>query len=300
VVETSNGISEAMADLGIDPRSLDSDSSPETDAVNTDVEGDVEGDAVKATEQQSPEEGDVETKDTEEVTAEPAAQEAPEEPKLTFKEFQEIQEAKSLLETERKAFMEEKAQMEKELHEKYHEKIKIHDAFDSFLDFKAEHDPEFFSLMKGDFQEWRKQNQPNPEIEETRREIKEIRGELDKFKSRASDEVTLAKLDTELHKFNSTLGKDAEAAGLKIDHEVIKDMWAKGLTVEEAFFAKYGASFAKAQASKAKVETVTKKVQARPAVNTAGNVKSSAQKTSPQVPSDAFGAVQYFAKQFMK
>lgn len=300
MVDTKDGVHAAASELGIDLNSLDESSDLETTVESTEAEGEVKEEAVKdessaeASLDESINPDDEENKEASVETAEVV-----EEPKLTVKEFREIEAAKESLEAERKAFMEQRASMEKEFQEKYHEKVKTHDQMDDFFAHLADKDPELFDLLKGEYQEHEKQFN-NPVIAKLREEQQSLRQELSQFKNKASDEVTLTKLDAEMNKFNSTIGKEAEAAGLKIDRKVIEDMWTKGLTVEEAFYAKYGASFAKASASKAKVETAEKKVAARPTVSTAGSVSRSNSSTQAQVPKDAFGAVHHFAKQYLK
>jgi hypothetical protein len=80
-----------------------------------------------------------------------------------------------------------------------------------------------------------------------------------------------------------TLGKEAASLGVKVDSKVIEDLWAKGLTHEEAFNAKYGAALRAAALSKAKVEIATKKVAAQPSVTTAGSMKRSTTATTKDI-----------------
>lgn len=277
--------------FGVDD-GTDASSNVETEAQNTEVESEVKAEGTDAIEGQ----GEGNSEESASLEGEETKEAPIEEPKLTVKEFQEIQAAREQLERQQKAFMEEKAQLEKEFQEKFHDKVKVHDEIDSFFAQLATNDPDLFDLVKGAFQEHQKQFS-NPVLDQLRQETQSLRQELDSFKSRASDQVTLTKLDAEFNKFASTIGKEAETAGLKIDRKVIEDMWTKGLSVEEAFYAKYGAAFAKAKESKAKVETVEKKIAARPAVATAGSVNRSTAPTQAKIPNDAFGAVRHFAKQ---
>lgn len=292
----------SMSELGIDASLLDaSDLEMTADTESTEAEGEEvieeeveteDNDEVEASDETEAPEGE----EKEEV-APTTEEDESESPKLTAKEFREIEAARVELEAQQKAFQEEKQNLEKEFQTKYQDKVKTHDELDAFFSHLADKDPELFDLLAGEFKEHQKQFS-NPMLDKTRQEISEIKKELEGFKSRATDEVTLTKLDADMEKFNSSIGKEAETAGLKIDRKAIEDLWAKGLTVEEAFYAKYGAAFASAKVSKAKVEAATKKAAARPVVNTAGNVGRSNTKAPADVPSDAFDAVRYFAKQF--
>lgn len=269
-----DGINSAMAELGIDSSNLDDGSDLETETESMDAASEVKEEVVEEASEFSDDDSDETAPEGEEKEAAPieATPEVVEESKLTAKEFQELHAAKVELEAKEKAFTEQKASMEKEFQEKYHEKLKTHDQMDDFFANLAQKDPDLFDLLKVEFQA---HQEKYTILDQFRKETDSLRQELNQFKSKASDEVTLTKLDAEMEKFNATVGKEAELAGLKVDRKAIEEMWAKGLTVNEAFYAKYGEAFAKASASKAKVDTVTKKVAARPTVSTAGNVSRS-------------------------
>jgi succinate dehydrogenase flavin-adding protein (antitoxin of CptAB toxin-antitoxin module) len=296
-----NSVYSAASELGIDVATLDEGSDFETETESTEAIGEVNEEAVN-TEALDDGESDEPTLEGEETEApiEAPEMEAPikEEPKLTAKEFQEIQAAKETLELERKAFTEEKVQVEKEFRAQYHEKVQAHDELDSFLTETAQNDPDLFEVIKEKFQAHQKQFN-NPVINELKEQNKALNEKLDSFLNKASDEVTRTKLDSEMNQVKSTLGKEAEIAGIKVDWLKVEDAWADNpkLSLENAFYAMYGANLTKAAASKAKVEAVQKKVQARPAVATAGAVKSSNAPTKAAVPSNTFDAVRYFAKQ---
>jgi hypothetical protein len=297
----NSGVYAATEALGIDLNSLDADSDFETPTESTEAEGEASEEGVKEEGELTDENEDSELEqtdgeETQEAQEKPAEETPKEEPQLTAKEHQELQAAREELAKERQAFTEERAQVEKELREQYSEKLTRFDELDAFLADYAERDPDAFGLFKNDFQEYQRQYS-NPVINSLKTQIESLTKEVGQFKAKASDEVTLTKLDTELKNFMSTTGKEAEAAGIKIDSKVIEDLWAKGLTVEEAFNAKYGAAFLKLSVSKAKAATVEKKVQARPPVATAGNVNRSNSPVKEAVPTNAFDAVRYYAKQ---
>lgn len=283
-------VSSALADLGVDESILNEGQETEVEADDTEVEGETE--QSESTDATDEEEGETEvaTESTEEEDTE-----APkEEPKLTLKEFQEIQAEREKLDAERKSFQEEKQSMEKEFHAKYSQKASSFDELDAFLEHLAEKDPDVFGIMQAEFKEFGKQYS-NPAVSKLENELKGLRDELNSFRSKASDDVTLTKLDSEFEKFNSTLGKEAEAAGLKVDRKAIEVLWEKGLTVNEAFYAKYGEAFAKASASKAKVAAVEKKIQGRPAVKTSGTAnKAKLPEGSDKRPNEDW--VEYYAR----
>lgn len=271
-------IQAAMAELGIDQSTLDDGSEMETEAEteNTEVQEEVTDPEVE-TEEDSDLNEDPNTETGDKPTEEnPEANKVTEEPKLTLKEFQEIDAAKKQLEAAQAAFKEETAAKEKEFQEKYHEKLKVHDQFDDFLARLAEKDPELFGIIKTEFEEHGKEYS-NPQIEQLKQQNNELSKKLDTFLSKASDEVTRTKLDSDMANLKATLGKEAEAAGLKVNWESVEDAWADNpkLDLTEAFYAKYGKQLTIAAASKAKVDTVTKKVAGTPAVSTAGTVKRS-------------------------
>jgi hypothetical protein len=296
---TESDVYSAASELGIDPNSLDESSDFETEGESTEAEAEVKDEAVEAEEEFSTEEDSEETdsalegEEKEEVQAtEEAVKEGP---KLTAKEFQEIEAAKQAFEAEKKAFTERMQKEEKEFLEKYHTKVKDFDEIDAFLGNLAKKDPELFGILQSEMNDYQEKFS-NPVINELKERNLALEKKLDAFLNKASDDVTLTKLDSEFEKFMSTTGKDAETAGLKIDRKVIEDLWEKGLTVEEAFHAKYGSAYAKALVSKQKVAQVEKKVQARPTVPTAGSVKRSNTPANEKVPTKAEDAVRYFAK----
>lgn len=292
-------MSDAMSALGIDPSKLDA--SEETESVGNDKE--VEANA-EETEGEAPQEGeesdvakdqDEAAPDSEEEKQEAEKAEAPK----TAKEIEEIQAAKQALEQEKLAFKEEMQNLEKEFEAKYHEKLKVHDEIDAFFTHLEAKDPDLYDLLKSEFQEHQKQYS-NPVLDQIRKETAELKKELSAFKSKASDEVVNAKFDAEMNQVKSTLGKDAEAAGVKIDWRKVEDTWADNpkLGIEAAVYAVYGQNIVKAMASKAKVQNAEKKVAARPVVSTAGTMKgSNAQKDVGISTSDVSGWVKYFANQ---
>lgn len=296
------GVYSAASELGIDVATLDESPDFETDTESMEAEGEVKEEALAVDAEISDEDDEVESVpegEEKEAPVEAPTEEAPiEEPKLTAKEFQEIEAQRQAFEAEKAAFMEQKASLEKEFQEKYHEKLKAHDEIDSFLAEIAETEPDLFEVFKEKFQAHQKQYF-NPVINELREKNNQLEQKLDSFMKKASDEVTITKLDSEMNKAKSTLGKEAEAAGLKVDWKKVEDLWADNpkLSVESAFYAIYGSNLTKAAASKAKVEAVAKKVEARPKVATAGNVGRSNTPTQANVPSNTFDAVRYFAKQ---
>jgi hypothetical protein len=278
----SPDVIEAMKGAGVDPSSLD-DGSLDPSAF-TEVEA-------EAKEAEAATEGEVaEVPEGEEIAAEEGSEaaaevkpeeeekkEAPvEEPKLTLKEFQEIQAAKEELAKKEQSFMEQMQLKEKEFQAQYAEKLAEYDRFDSFLSAIAQNDPDLFKILQDQFAEHNK-HFTNPEVDKVKSELAEIKKELTQFKSRASDDVTLAKLDSEWNSFMGSTGKEAEAAGVKIDRKALEDTWAAmpGQSLEAAFFAKYGKAMIAATVSKTKLQTAEKKVQAQPKVSTAGSVKRS-------------------------
>lgn len=297
MIDTDSAVHQAATDLGIDLNSTDEGSSLETETESMEAEGEVKNEEGQEPEQEEVSSEEAPSLEDEGEKAQPPMDDAPK----TVKEIEEIKVLTQQLELKEKAFMERMQAQEMEFQKQHHEKLKAHDELDSFLAELAANDSDLFDLVKGAFQEHQKQFN-NPVINSLKQKNEELEKKLDSFLGKASDEVTRTKLDAEINQVKATIGKEAEASGLKIDWTKVEDTWADNpkLSIEGAVFALYGANMMKAAASKAKVETVTKKVQARPAVNTAGNVKSSSQKAPSQVPSDAFGAVQYFAKQFMK
>lgn len=253
-----------------------------------------EGEATNEEVEVSADQDDIQSETTTEEDASAPAQ-TEEEPKLTLKQFQEIDAKSKELEAKEAAFTERMQAQEKEFQTKYHEKLQVHDQFDDFLANLANKDPELFDILKGEFAEHQKQF-TNPVYQSLQSEMAELKKELGTFKNTASDKVTLNNLETEMTKFNAGLGKEALAAGLKIDNKAIEDLWAKGLTVEQAFYANYGAAYSTAKASKEKLATVAKKVEARPSVSTAGSIGRSTTPAKTDAPKDAFGAVQHFAQ----
>lgn len=282
------------ANLGINLDSQEESSSTEVETESMEAEGETASEEVNPDlEVEGNQEAETEISD-EDASATAETKTVEEEPKLTLKQFQELQAKEQEIATKEKAFMERMQAQEKEFNEKYHEKVKVHDQMDDFLAHLAEKDADLFEIIKGEFAEHQKQYS-NPVYNSIKTEMEQLRQELGQFKNKASDEVTLTKLDGEMEKFNSTIGKEAEAAGLKVDRKVIEEMWVKGLSVKEAFYAKYGPAFAKASASKAKLATVVKKTEARPAVSTVGTIGKSNTPGKAEVPRDAFDAVNYFA-----
>lgn len=272
-VDTTAEVFSEAEKLGINLDSSDESSELETEIESTDAADEVKDETVET---ESDEDGLNDPPTTEEDATVTPETEVKEEPKLTLKEFQEIESAKKSLETERNAFMEQKASMEKEFQEKYLEKVKTHDQMDDFLAHLADKDPELFDLIKGEFAEHNKQYS-NPVLNELKQKNADLEKKLDSFLNKTSDEVTRTKLDSEMNKVKTSLGKDAEAAGVKIDWAKVEDVWADNpkLSVEQAVFALYGQNMMKASASKASVANAEKKVAARPTVSTAGSVNRS-------------------------
>ena len=295
----SSGMSSAMSDIGIDPSTIDGDSDLEVADNSMDAEVETNEEVVDAaTEDDEDDSLDPEKPEDEEKGAEPVAEEVIEEPKLTVKQFQEIETAKQNLEVERKAFHEEKQKMEVELNEKFHEKVKAHDELDSWLAHVANNDPDLFEVIKEGFQGY--QNAANtPEMKALKGEQDALKNELKAIKEQFSNVNTIQKLDAEMVQLKSTLGKEAEVAGIKVDWSKIEDVWAKGLDPKKGFYAEYGEALLKASVSKAKVDAVTKKESARPQVSTAGSMgranTTSEKDFSKSSTRDVLG---YFAKQF--
>lgn len=272
-----NDFTSAMTELGIENTNLDESDIESEDLVteeSQETEEAQENDGELDDEESlDPETTSEEALETEEV---PQAKDEAEEPKMTRKEFLEIETAKASLEAKETAFNERIASQEKELQEKFHDKVKTHDEFDSFLANLAEKDPELFEILATEFKAHRSQYS-NPVQEQTRQEISELRKELASFKEKASTEVTLTKLDSELKQAKETFGKEAEDAGLKIDWGKIEDAWAENpkMSLKNAFFAEYGESMIKASVSKTKVEVAKKKALAVPITPTAGTMRQS-------------------------
>lgn len=295
---SDNGVMSAMADLGIDPSTLDDGSDLETEDVSMDASAEVNEEVVETNDAEFSDDDSDEAPATEGEETKEVQEAAPvvEEPVQTAKEIQEIAAARLELEAKEKAITERFATQEKEFQAKYHEKLKTHDQMDDFFAKLAEKDPDLFDLVKGEFQTHQKEY---AQFEEFRKETQSLREEINVFKAKASDEVTRTKLDSEMNQVKSTLGKEAEAAGIKVDWSKVEDAWADNpkLDLRKAFYAEHGEALLKASVSKAKVEAVTKKVEARPSVATAGSVQRSSAPIKENIPKDAYGAVRYFAKQ---
>lgn len=214
-----------------------------------------------------------ESQDGEEVEGEEAPQTEIQEvsEEETANENQEVEILRSTFEAKEKIFNAEKEQYQQQLQE-HQEKVQTHDQIDGFLADLAERDPDLFNVFKDEFTKFNKQFS-NPVLDDLRSKQAALEKELMQFKSKASDEVTLTKLDSEMKDFKASIGKEAETAGIKVDYQSIEDMWAKGLTVKEAFFAKYGDSYAKARESKAKLAIAEKKAANLTKTPTAGSVK---------------------------
>jgi hypothetical protein len=277
VSDFSTDVQEVAKDLGIDLSKADDGSlGPsevnETEAEASEAEATEEVGAEAQAEENSAKEGS-EAQDGKNPEVE--AKEAPvEEPKLTHKEFLAIQTEKQALDAERKSFQEEMTKQRQELQEQFGSKVEEYDKFDSFLDRLAQKDPDLFKILQGEFAE-HVQHYSNPVVDKVAKEVAELKKELSSYKAKASDEVTLAKLDAEFNSFMNTTGKEAEALGIKVDRKALEDTWAKGGSLEEAFYAKYGKQVVTATKSKLKLETATKTVAAQPKVTTAGSVKRS-------------------------
>lgn len=295
------GISASMEALGIDQSSLDADeiTNVETESMEADVKTaeSSEDDAIE-------EEADAsEASDAAEVKAQgEEGKEAPIEAPAEAAKETETEATKLEYAEKERALTERTVKFEaemKELKEKFQEKLRTHDEFDAFfIDLEAK-DPDLYGLVKSAFHEHTRQYN-NPVVAELKKSQEALRAELDSFKSAANAEVTLSKLDGDRKSLVNGLGKEAELAGIKFDMQKVEATWAKnpGLSLEQAAWVEYGPALMKASASKAKVEAVEKKVAARPAVKTAGAVKSSNTQVHANVPSDPFKAVHYFAKQF--
>lgn len=295
---SDNGVMSAMADLGIDPSTLDDGSDLETEDVSMDASAEVNDEVVETKDAEFSDDDSEEAPVTPEGD-ETKVEEAPLEvaqPEQTAKEIQEIAAAMLELSAKEKSFMERMTNEKMEFQKEHHEKLKTHDQMDDFFAKLAEKDPDLFDLVKGEFQTHQKEY---AQFEEFRKETQSLREEINIFKAKASDEVTRTKLDSEMNQVKSTLGKEAEAAGIKVDWSKVEDAWADNpkLDLRKAFYAEHGEALLKASVSKAKVEAVTKKVEARPQVATAGSVQRSTAPTKENIPKDAAGAVRYFARQ---
>jgi succinate dehydrogenase flavin-adding protein (antitoxin of CptAB toxin-antitoxin module) len=267
----------AMAEMGIDQSRLDEDS---LELGDVEAEANVE---TAATEDVAKEESDLDIESEEAPAAqengEEENKEAPaKEPKLTLKEFQEIEQAKVALENERKAFHEEMEKSKTEFAQQYAEKIKDYDQMDEFLNYYAEKDPDMFALIQQDFKEFTKQT-AHPMVEKFNQKVSELEQKLAKYETKASNEVTITKLNSELNEVKNSLGKEIEASGIKVDWNKVEDVWAAGekgnLSVKNALYAVYGEQIAKAMASKAKVAAVESKIKARPVVANIGTIQKS-------------------------
>lgn len=271
MTDVSSDISQALQESGIDPATMDDGSLDPSEFASLEQEAPVESEEVES-EEMAPEAVDnsaeVETQGEEKT-------EAPiEEPKLTAKQFEEIYAARTELEGKQKAFDDSIAKREQEFQSQYSDKLEEYNKFDSFLASLATKDPDLFGLLQGEYQEHTK-HYANPVVDKVSKEIAELKKELGQFKAKASDEVTLTKLSSAMNDLKAGLGKEAEALNIKVDYNVIEDMWAKGIEPKEAFYAKYGESLHKAALSKAKVDIATKKVESTPKVSTVGNIKRS-------------------------
>jgi hypothetical protein len=287
----------AMEALGINPSELDASDLDlgEADAVTDDGEAvteETEAEEIEAAEDQTDApEGEEKATQEEAPTTEVVEEK-------TAKDIQEIEAARQALESEKAALGEERVKIETELKAQFAEKLQERDDFDAFLTNLASKDPELFSLLQDEYKEHARQFS-NPAIENLKRQTEETAKALNEIKQRFSDEATRIKYGAELNQVKSTIGKEAESLGIKTDWKLVEEVWKDNpkLSLEEAFHAKYGATLAKAAASKAKVEAVERKVQSRPSVSTAGTVARSNSKPSSVVPSDAFDAVRHFARQ---
>lgn len=294
MIDTNSAVMEAATELGFTSESTEAIPSVETESTSTDAKAKVETKEGEAPTQEGEESQEAVEGEGEESAIPEKTEEAPK----TAQELEAIEARSKEIELKEKAFMDRMQAQEKEFQQKYHEKLKSHDEVDTWLSNVAESDPELFEVIKASFQDHQKQFN-NPLIASLREEQAKIKEELDGFKAKASDEVTRTKLDAEMNQIRSTLGKEAETAGLKVDWTKVEDVWADNpkLSIKDAFFALHGESMMKAMASKAKVEAVAKKVQGRPTVTTAGNVKSANASITKDIPTDAFGAVQHYARQ---
>jgi succinate dehydrogenase flavin-adding protein (antitoxin of CptAB toxin-antitoxin module) len=216
----------------------------------------------------------------------------------TPKELQEIAAAREAFEAEKKAFQDEMTNLKKEF-EAHSEKVKVHDELDAFLSNLAGKDPELFDLIKAEFQEHQKQYS-NPVLDQFRKEHQELAKSVNEIKQKFSDEVTRTKLDAEMNQVKTTVGKEAEEAGVKVDWNKVEDFWADNpkTDLKGAVYALYGEAIAKASASKAKVSQVEKKVAARPQVATAGAIKGTTSKPQVDFSKMSVGElVRYYARQ---
>lgn len=270
-------ITEVMSDLGIDAKNLDgaiTDEAP-VEEIKEEVASEEVADEVK--EDGEPAENNEEASKIEgEEPSEDAPKEVTPEETAKIQEYEtKIAEFQAQLQAKEASFMEEKAKWHEQL-EASKEKVQIHDEIDSFLAHVAENDPDLYEVIQKEYQNHHKQYS-NPVIDQLRKQQAELNKKLESFTAKASDEVTRTKLDSEVNQVKATIGKEAEAAGIKIDYQAVEDVWADNpkLSYEEALFAKYGAAIAKAKASKAKVEAVETKLKARPAVATVGTAKRS-------------------------
>jgi succinate dehydrogenase flavin-adding protein (antitoxin of CptAB toxin-antitoxin module) len=297
--ETS-GVYSAASELGINVEALDESPDFETETESMEAEGEVKEEVVEteALDDGESDEPSLEGEEKKEIPVEESKEAPIEEPRLTAKEFQEIQAARQELEAREAAFTERMQAMEKDFQSKYHEKVQAHDELDSFLAELAQSDADLFDLVKEKFQAHQKQYN-NPVNQKLESEVKELKAQLNQFLTKASDEVTMTKLNSELNQVKTTLGKEAEAAGLKVDWRKIEDAWADNpkIDLKKAFYAEYGESLLNAKVSKAKVEAVTKKVEGRPSVATAGTTKAAATPSAKNVPSNVYDAVRFYARE---
>jgi hypothetical protein len=293
--DVESGMSQAMAELGIDQNSLDEGSDLEIETESMEAEGEINEDKVE-TEPTSNEDESSDPETLEDVEKGEDEVQASDDQEKTVKESQEVETLKQNFEAEKKAFHEEMLKKETEFQQEHHEKLKERDDLDAFLGHIADKDPDLFDMFKVAYQDHRKEYVM---LDKFRQETQSLRQELNSFKEKATDQATLTKLDAELNQVKSGLGKDAEALGVKIDWDKVTEKWASmpGSDIEFIAHGLYGANIAKAAASKAKVEAVTRKVSSRPAVTTAGNVQKSASSNEPNFNGmNAESAVSYFAR----
>lgn len=292
-----------MSELGIDQSRLDADESINVEALSTDAEVKTEETSeIEASGSRETEAKDASDIGNESVTEGEENKEAlTEAPVQTAKEIQEIETLRQEFKVKEDKFHEETLRFEQRQKE-FDDKIKSHDEIDHLLINLETDDPELYGLFKNYAADhYRKLN--DPQVMHLKNEMSAIKAELNQFKSNATAEVTLTQMNADIEKLQNTLGKEAEAAGLKIDAGKVKETWAKnpGLSLEQAAFVIYGPQLIKASASKAKVQAVENKIGSRPTVKTAGSIQSSKQSITPDFSKmTTREVVEYEARQFRR
>lgn len=155
------------------------------------------------------------------------------------------------------------------------------------LNHMKESDPDLFHDVESAFKGM-SQHFKNPVIESQLAAIRKEQEALRSQLSQREDKLILDEFASEQKQMAAT-EQALKDLGINVDWDAVKKEWAStGLPVKKVIGAMYFDSIAKAQASKVKVETVKKKVSARP---TGAGVKSRPGSSAPRVT----GTKDYFA-----